>query len=825
MPLRPEDFQTGGALQGAVAASLLRQRATAAELQSGDRIGIYRVVREIGRGGMAIVYLAERDDGEYQQQVALKWMQGAQADAAAETLFRRERQALADLRHPHIARLLDGGRSADGRPWFAMEYIAGDRLDRHVIAQSLPLPQRLALFRQVCDAVAFAHARGVIHRDIKPSNVLVDGDGRAKLLDFGIAQLLGQDDALASQAYTPGFASPEQVRGETPTIASDIYQLGRLLASLLSTDERERETMAREEAQRVTRIDDDSAPGVARGNTVPAALPRDLHAILAKACALDPHARYASADALASDLEAFLARKPVAARPRSAGYVALRFVQRHPVATTLATLALALLIGGGLFFTQRLRVERDIANEQRMEAERERDAARDARAAAEAVNRFLNEDLLDAANPLRRPPNAPEVTVREALDQAEPRVPERFSKEPAVQASVLTTLGVLRYEFGEYERAMTLYESALRVAEGLPEIHPERLRARAERAALLTTNQDFASAGNEFSALVEIGARALDPDDARVFEWRLRWHEAQSRQGADPALRDEFEALARDADAALGVPNRIAGEARLFIAQGFRMSGDPASGAPVAERAHADLATTHGPDHPSTLKALSVLAHGYQAQGRNDDAVAAARQAYELQRARYGPGVIDTLFLQNEYGFLLSATERFAEAEPVFADLVVQRAAVWGERSLQVVPPLSNLGHARMRLGRPVEALSDFERAISILDELPDAPAAIRIIVLRGKADALRETGRYRDAGLTLDAAEEVGLSLPEGDLRRHAVQGSRARLLLALGEHARGVALLDTAIAAMRAQTKDTNPMLKPLLAARAAVDAAAPR
>ncbi len=174
MPIRPEDLLTGGALQGAVAQSLLDRRERAAALASGQMLGAYRVMRELGRGGMAIVYLAERDDGEYQQQVALKWMQSAQPGEVALALFERERQALASLRHSHIARLLDGGRAGDGRPWFAMEYIDGESIDRHSLALGLRLDQRIGLLLQVCDALAFAHAQGVIHRDIKPSNEAVE---------------------------------------------------------------------------------------------------------------------------------------------------------------------------------------------------------------------------------------------------------------------------------------------------------------------------------------------------------------------------------------------------------------------------------------------------------------------------------------------------------------------------------------------------------------------------------------------------------------------------------------------------------------------------
>lgn len=812
MPIDPSHFQTGGALQSAVAASLVHEREAAAALRPGDEVGNFRVLRELGRGGMAIVYLAERRDGEYEQQVALKWMQAVQADGVGEALFRRERQALADLNHPHIARLLDGGRTPEGRPWFAMEYIDGPPLDRHCIAAGLPVRQRLQRFLEVCSAVAFAHARGVLHRDIKPSNVLVDGEGSAKLLDFGIAQLLGSDDTLAARAFTPGFASPEQVAGEPLTAASDVYQLGRLLAAVLSHDAQERDTVTGGAGTRVQT----AAPGAVPVTHVPENLPADLAAILAMACHPEPSRRYATVDALAADVRAFLDHRPIAARPRTAGYLATRFVQRHPLGVSLGVLALTVLIAASLGFTHRLAQERDIAQAERDTAQRERDAAQRARAASEAINRFLNEDLLDAANPLRRAPGAPEVTVRQALDAAEAQVGTRFAAAPDVRAEVLVTLGVVRYEFGEYERARALYEAALQAATALEPTHPARLRAQAELGALDISEQDFARGIATFQALTEQGAREFAHDDPRVWNWRLRLLEARSRQGADVGVHGEFEVLAQEADAALGSPNAVSGEARLFIAQGQRMNGTPADGAAAAQRAHDDLSATLGPDHPSTLKALSVLAHGLQARGEYDDAIDAARRAFELQRARYAFDTIDTLFLQNEYGFLLNAVGRVEEAEPVFADLVARRAAMWGEGAIQVVPPLSNLAHARMHLGRHAEALADFQRAIGILDRLPDAPATIRSIVLRGLGDCLREMGRYREAMAALDAGDEVAIALGPDDLRRFALQASHGRLLIAMGERERGLRLLDESISAMQARTTDDNPTLKPLLAAR---------
>ncbi len=803
MPLRPEDLQTGGALQGAVAASLVREREAAVELQPGDVVGNFRVLRELGRGGMAVVYLAERSDGEYAQRIALKWMQAAQIGDSGEALFRRERQALADLNHPHIARLLDGGRSAQGQPWFAMEYIEGQPLDAHCIAAALPQRARLERFLEICSAVAFAHAHGVLHRDIKPSNVLVDAQG-AKLLDFGIAQLMGDDDALAARAFTPGFASPEQHAGEPLTAASDVYQLGRLLAAVLSHDVQERNTVAGGSA-----LLGSAAPGDAPGTAVPANLPVDLAAILATACRQELTQRYATVDALAADVRAFLEHRPVAARPRTAGYLASRFVQRHPFGVALGVLALTVLIAASAAFTHRLTQERDTA-------QRERDAAQRARAASEAINRFLNEDLLDAANPLRRAPGAPEVTVRQSLDAAEAKVKTRFATTPDVRAEVFTTLGVLRTEFGEYERARELYEAALQAAATLEPAHPARLRVQEELGALDISEDNYPNAITAFQALVELGERELARDDSRLWVWRLRLLEARWHQAGNVGFEPELEALAQAADAALGTPNAVAGEARLLIAGGHRLKGTPAEGAAAAQHAYDDLSATLGEDHPTTLKALVELAHGLQARNENDGAVDAIARAFELQRARSGPDTIDAAFLQNEYGFLLSAVERFDEAEPVFVDLVKRRIALFGEDSIEVVPPLNNLANARMRLGRNADALADFQHAMHILDRLPEAPAARRSMVLRGLGDCLRELGRYKEAMAALDAGDEVAMALGPEDLRRFALQASRGRLLMAMGERERGLGLLDASIAAMQARTTDNSPLLKPLLAAR---------
>lgn len=819
MPIRPEDLLTGGALQGAVVDSLIRRREALALLEHGAQVGSYRILRELGRGGMAVVYLAERADGEYRQQVALKWMQGPSLDATAEALFRRERQALADLRHPNIARLLDGGRNEQGRPWFAMEYIEGQPLDRHALSAGLGLRARIALLLQVCEALAFAHGRGILHRDIKPSNVLVDADGNAHLLDFGIAQALGEEDGLARAAFTPGFASPEQVRGEPATVRSDVFQLGRLLAVTLAGSERERETLVLQGGDIQTRWVE-GAGGATSPAVAPESLPRDLRAILDRAQAVDAAERYASVPAFADDLRAFLAHRPVSARPRRPGYIVLRWMRRHPFATTASALVLALLAALLLAFSQQLRAERDIAQHERDLAREQRDAAERARAQAVAVVDFLNHDVLDAANPLRRAPGAPEVSVREALAGAEARVEARLVEQPATLMAVLATLGVLRYEFGDYDAAAALYDKALALGEAVPEDDPVRLGLLANRGALQVSRSDFAAGVETFEALVAIATRSMGADNADTLDWSLRLLEAKSRQGADPEQRDALLALAERADRALGNPNRIAGEARLFVAHTYRAAGTPAAGAEVAARAHAELESSVGADHPSTLKALAVLGHGLFSQGRDDEALAAMRQAFDLQRARYGPDVFDSTFLQNEYGFMLVNAGRLREAVPVLADLVERRVAQGGPQSIGVIAPLSNLGNAHLRLGEYDAALAALDRALAVFAVQAQPPPAMGTVLHRGRADVLRAQRRFADAERALDAGDALAAALPAEDVRALALLASRARLRHARGDVAAGRADLDAVIARLRAQVADDNPTLRPLLEARAAMD-----
>jgi eukaryotic-like serine/threonine-protein kinase len=381
---------------------------------AGRRIGAYTLLEPLGEGGMGSVWLAERSDGRFEGRAAVKLLHAGLLQRALAERFRREGAILARLAHPHIARLVDAGLTDDGQPYLVLEHVAGERVDRWCDGHKLEPRGRIELFAQVLQAVQHAHVQLVVHRDLKPANVMVDAQGSVKLLDFGIAKLLDDDGAQAEateltrdagRVLTPLYAAPEQTRGDAVTTATDVYALGLLLYLLLTgqhprvdakgkaaTSDAALPLASRVVTDTTRRSDEDlRAAAVARGAT-PArlahALAGDIDNILAKALRAEPGERYATVAAFADDLQRHLDGHTVSARPDSLGYRASRFVGRHKMGVGLATAALIAIVGMG-----------GVAEHQRREAERERDAATRQRGNAEAVVMFLGEQLSQVDDP------------------------------------------------------------------------------------------------------------------------------------------------------------------------------------------------------------------------------------------------------------------------------------------------------------------------------------------------------------------------------------------------------------------------------------------
>ncbi|MCI1711173.1 MAG: protein kinase [Chiayiivirga sp.] len=429
----------------------------------GRRVGPYLLRELLGQGGMGSVYRAERDDGGFTQTVALKLLRGSGDDAQARRRFARERQILVRLQHPNIARFLDGGVSDDGAPWYAMELVEGEPITRWAQSRALPLRARLEVAMQVCDAVQVAHRNLVLHRDLKPANILVDAQGQAKLLDFGIAKLL-QDDTggeatrTEHRAYTPDYAAPEQIEGGAVSTATDIYALGVLLYELASGEHPFRRGAMGSVARTPDARPDAPSQAVARRTGVRAAraLRGDVDTIVATCLQPDPARRYASAAALRRDLERHLAGLPIEAQADSLRYRIGKFVQRHRLGVVAGALVVVALVAAtAISLVQARRAERESLRATALATtlQHERDAALDEVRRQELLREHFVV-VLDRATASGEP-IAPAQLIELA---ANPNLLGRFG-DARMQSALQLALSDVLVQRGDYPRALTLLDT------------------------------------------------------------------------------------------------------------------------------------------------------------------------------------------------------------------------------------------------------------------------------------------------------------------------------------------------------------------------------
>ncbi|HKQ20148.1 MAG TPA: serine/threonine-protein kinase, partial [Candidatus Eisenbacteria bacterium] len=425
-------------------------------LLTGRMLGPWRVLHQIGRGGMGSVYVGERADGAFEQRVAIKFLGRGIASPESLARFRQERQILARLEHPNIARLVDGGVTDDGLWWFAMEYVDGQPITAWCEANRPSTRATLELFQQVCRAVQYAHRNLVIHRDLKPSNILVSAAGEVKLLDFGIAKILGPEpegganvaDArgrapnvtdvgtVTMVAMTPTYAAPEQIRGEPPTTTTDVYALGVVLYEMLTRTRPYRlKTGALDEIRRAVLDEEPEAPS-ARA----AGIGHELDNIVLTAMRKEPERRYSSVEALSEDVQRHFDGRPVRASGRTFGYLASKFVRRNRVALGAATLILLALFGG-LYATTR-----------------ERDRAKSEAAKATELKEFALNLFRVSAPEVGRGAN---VTARELLDRGAERVDRELKGHPVVQAEMWDLLGSVYKTLDLFPQAVAMFRKSV----------------------------------------------------------------------------------------------------------------------------------------------------------------------------------------------------------------------------------------------------------------------------------------------------------------------------------------------------------------------------
>jgi serine/threonine-protein kinase len=713
------------------------------------RIGPYRLVREIGRGGMGTVYLAERVEGGFEQRVALKLVHASLGSEEMLERFRRERQILARLEHPGIARLLDGGVTADGQPWFAMELVEGEPITRWAARRELPVSARLELFVQVCEAVQWAHGGLVVHRDLKPSNVLVTGEGRVKLVDFGIAKVLepaaraaGSADGGAPptrdvlRSLTPEYASPEQVLGEPVTTASDVYALGVVLYELL-TGRLPYDGPLTTPAQVVRAVCDTVPPPPSKALSAGAAegsrryLDRDLDAVCLKALAKDRDRRYGSVEAFAEDVRRHLDGLPVSARRPSAAYRAGKFVRRHRwgvAAAAAAVLALVLGLAG-------------IAWQARVAADERDQTAAEASKALE-IQEFLT-SLLQSVDP-GQTGGAP-WTADELLGRGVERIDALLPEQPEVAADLLGVMGGVSGSLGEYERAEALWRRSLELRRRDPGPQglelSEGLRGL---ASVLYPLSRFEETDALLAEALALGRRAAqedpetgEPELAKTLEQiGVLYHDTSRLDEADAHYREVLSLRRRR----FGAEHVDTAAALVNLGGLVRERGDLDESAGLLREGLEIERRLLGERHPSVGMTLTSLATTLARKGDYRQAEPLHREALAIAREAWGDEHPQITTKASNLALLLYARGEYRESAELFEEVLALDRRQLGPRHRYVAFSLDNMGRSLTELGRLDEALERFEEGYGILVEArgPDDPDAAASLVARSAALRLR---------------------------------------------------------------------------------------
>jgi|CXWL01.1.fsa_nt_gi serine/threonine-protein kinase len=800
-------------LRGEVAEAARRQLLADedAELPPPERLGAWRLGEKLGAGGMGEVWAAERVDGGFTQRAAVKLVRAGMARREIVQRFAVERQLLARLDHPAIAKLLDGGVAPDGRPWFAMERVDGLPIARFADERGLDLGARLRLFLAIVEPVDFAHRSLVVHRDLKPSNILVTPSGQPKLLDFGLAKLLepateAGDSAAATRtdfrALTPAYAAPEQFLGAPITTATDVYALGVILYELVTgelphhrrassatvlVEDLERETTERP-SQRLRR----SVPAAPDAARRARRLAGDLDTIVLKALAREPERRYASVAALGADLVAHLEGRPIAARPDAVGYRLGKFARRHRVGVAAAAIVLVSLVSG---LTVSLR--------QTARANAAAAAAQVAARRAERVKGFLV-SVFEQADPTNT--QGADMPARQILAEGASRLHRELADEPEVRAELYDTVARIQASLGLLEPALASAETAADersrlfgprslehakslvtvalalLAQGKLDDATQRLdlaielftaggdtasidyaRALSGRAQARMLHGDLAGARADEARSYDLYAAALGPDDPQTLEHLSNRAVLETEVGsfaeAARLLRQVLAAFERteptDSVRTLAVV--------LSLATALDTAGQPAEALPLFERVVAGRRRIYGPGHPELADAQVITSLRLSRAGRSEEALAALAEA----RAAYAPIDHPELASVDNYtGLALVDAGRFAEAEQAFARATRRFVEDVGAGSLRAANALANQANAVREQGRAEEAEALFERAIATMRGLGelDNPRLLRMRLNWGAN--LRRLGRFHESREVLDAVvalanEKLGAGHP----------------------------------------------------------------
>jgi serine/threonine protein kinase/tetratricopeptide (TPR) repeat protein len=796
--LLEEDARGGSLLDGDVAelASQIFNDSSSGSLPFKE-FGPYRIKQALGEGGMGVVYLAERED--LGNEVAIKILRDAWVSPARRERFNAEQRTLAQLNHPSIARLYDADTSPDGTPFFVMEFVEGVPLTNYCKTQKCSIPERLRLFRAVCEAVLYAHQHAVIHRDLKPSNILVKGDGSIRLLDFGIAKHLENLGELVDQTITglrmmtPAYAAPEQIRGEQVGIQSDVYSLGVVLYELLAgrlpfdltkcTPSQAEKVLTGQEAEKPSDVAGKAAASAetnGRGVTASRTAWADLDVLCLTAMHKDPQRRYQSVEALIRDVNHYLDGEPLEARADTWHYTLSKFVRRHWQLVSAAAVVFALLVGLVIFYTVRLT--------------RARNAALMQAARTQRIQRFML-NLFQGGDPSAGP--ADDLRVVTLLDRGVQEA-RSLDAEPAVQAELYETLGGIYQKLGKLEQADSLMESALakrealygpdstETAKGLLALGSLRdAEARygdAERLIRQALDRDRrhlpANDPTVAKAMLALGGvldnRGAYDQSIAILEQTVQLYSAPGLEPVDLAdslyelanahfYAGHYEKSEEINERALAMYKQIYGERHPRVAEilinlgAIQLDTGHYASAEQFDRQALDIVQAwYGKDNPETATDLTILARSLIYQKRYAEASDLLQQSLAIKERTFGkvhPSVASTL---NELGSVALQEGKYGAAEQYFTRMADIYRTEYGEQHYLYATALSNLASVYTAQQQWTRAEKLYRQAIPIYTE-SQSPTHLNTGIARIKLGrTLLRQHRYFDAEVETHAGYDI---------------------------------------------------------------------
>lgn len=674
----------------------------------GEHVGAFRLESIIGNGAMGTVFLAKRNDGQFDQTVAIKILRPLILDSGMREFFQRERQILAKLNHPNIARLYDGGFTVSERPFFTMEYVSGKSLIEYIKERKIELKERLTLFLQVCKAVQYAHQNLIVHLDLKPQNIIVNEEGQIKLLDFGVSKIL-EDSEENKGSFTLAYASPEQINKVDAGVSSDIYSLGIILFELVCGFHPYQDFFSDPVALKSSILDHQNSAFDTKANDNQSFI-SDLRFIFEKATKINPSERFSSVEVLIRDLQAFLFDYPISSKPKSWRYSTRKYLKRNRNTVAAIGVAILLLVFSGVFYTIRLSKERNLAQQ---EAKR-----------ANQITDLLS-DVFMAADP--NIGGADTITAIQLLNQGYENLEKNLGDEPELYASMISRLAPIFLNLGDYQKGEELSRKAYEINLGLDGISPEVLSDNETQMAAMYYLKGNLDSSAYFSELAITRLKSTEKSESifmanALFEFGNVLYDNGEFDRADSVYQ-----------AALDISSN------------------------EYEAPHVDLAF-----------ALHMIGANAREKGDYEKAEKFLLEALEMKKELFDEPHLEIAYTYNHLGSLYQSMGKDSLALNYIKMSLNQRTAILGEYHVESMASMANYARTLVRLGLPLEAIPIYEKTLIITESLVGKSHYYYWALTGSLATAQFEAGIFDQAELNYQSANEhLKNVLTENDPRR----------------------------------------------------------